>query len=114
MGWRKGYAGEHKAKQELIERFGKECVLKIAISQIGADFMVIKDGMLLMLVEVKETHSKYYPNRDKEQLERIKEFAKINNCLAELWIYTRQGIGKEIKKEIKIIYNPSEPLNSIL
>src|SRR3990167_2301311 len=94
MSWRKGYSGEYRAKSELIERFGKECVLKIAISQIGADYMVIKEGILIMIVEVKETN----------QFERIKAFAEINDCLAELWIYYRKGIGKEIEKE-RVILN---------
>ena len=106
MSWRKGYSGEYRAKSELIERFGKECVLKIAIYQIGADYMVIKEGILIMIVEVKETNkSKYYPSaKEKQQFERIKAFAEINDCLAELWIYYRKGIGKEIEKE-RVILN---------
>ena len=105
MAWRKGYSGEYKAKQELIDTYGKDCVLKIAIAQIGADFMVIIHGQLTLIIEVKETiHSNYYPKlKEKEQFNRIKEFAKLNDCPAELWIYYKQGSGKETIKEVRII-----------
>ena len=102
---RSGYIGEYAAKKDLEAMFGKECVLKIAIAQIGADFMVIKNGRLILLVEVKETiKNKYYSSkREKEQFERIKTFALSNSCPAELWIYYRKGSGQKMEKEIRTI-----------
>ncbi len=103
MAWRKGYSGEYKAKQELEAEYPDCDVIKIAIAQIGADFMVIYYGRLLLLVEVKETtHNHYYPNiKEKKQFTRIIEFALIHNCKAELWIYYKQGHGKLTIKEVK-------------
>ena len=100
---RQGYDGELRAKKELQYRYGKHTVIKIAIAQTGADFMVIEHGKLILLVEVKETiKDKYYPDKiQKRQLQRIKEFAEVNNCTAQLWIYYKKGYGKKTKKEIK-------------
>ena len=106
MKTRKGYQGEYLAKKELIDKFGSDNVIKIAIAQIGADFMVIMGGKLVLLVEVKETiGKKYYPKKkEKEQFNRIYEFAKRNKCLAELWVYYRKGSGKPTIKEASIIH----------
>lgn len=103
---RGGYSGEYKAKKELESIYGKECVLKIAIAQIGADFMVIKEGKLILLVEVKETiKNKYYPKpREKEQFQRIETFAKANKTRAELWIYYKKGKGTPMEKDVKVIH----------
>ena len=104
-----GYWGEYKAKGELEAMFGKGNVLKIAIAQVGADFMVIVDGRLVLLVEVKTTiKNKYYSKpREKAQFERIRQFASTNNTRAELWIYYRRGIGVPSHKEVRVIYqNP--------
>ena len=100
-----GYIGEYAAKKELQAIYGDDNVIKIAIAQIGADFMVIKNGRLILLVEVKETiKNKYYSSkREKEQFERIKTFALSNSCPAELWIYYRKGSGQKMEKEIRTI-----------
>ncbi len=107
MTYRSGYVGEYKAKKELENIYGKDSVLKIAIAQIGADFMIIKNGRLILLVEVKETiKKKYYPSKkEKSQFERIKQFAMTNKTRAELWIYYRKGTGSPSQKEIKCIYS---------
>ena len=85
---RKGYAEEYLAKQVLVERFGELGVIKVAISQFGADFICFSDGKVDLAVEVKGSHhEKYYPSeRDKKQRERIIEFCKFNNCAGEIWI----------------------------
>ena len=103
MGWRGGYAGEYKAKKELIDIFGELGVIKVAISQFGADFICVVDGLVAKAVEVKETtKKKYYPSpKEKKQFERIKEFANIHNCEAELWIYYRRGTGQTMEKEVR-------------
>lgn len=103
MAWRKGYNGELRAKKELEAEYPDCDVIKIAIAQIGADFMVICHGSLLLVVEVKETiHIHYYPSKkEKKQFERIKEFAKIHDCKAELWIYYTKGSGKVTIKEVR-------------
>ena len=111
---RGGYAGEYAAKKMLGKMFGDENVLKIAIAQVGADFMVIVEGKLVLLVEVKETiKEKYYSSkREKEQFRRIKEFAEAQNCRAELWIYYRKGSGKPMDREVRVIHPSQNPLDS--
>ena len=102
---RKGYAGEYKAKQELTEQFGKEQVVKMAIAQQGADFLVIVKGILTLIVEVKETTSiKYRAGaREKNQEDRIAKFAELHHCEAKLWIYYRRGKGHITGKEVRDI-----------
>lgn len=103
---RRGYKSELICKKELQKEFGKENVIKIAISQQGADFLVLSKGELIRLIEAKEIHNKkkYYPSQDeKEQFERITNFAKSQQTRAELWIYYFWGRGKKHKKEIKIL-----------
>lgn len=107
MAWRKGYSGEYKAKQELSQLYGSSNVLKLAIAQIGADYMVFKQGRIVLLVEVKETNAdKYYASkRELLQFVRIKAFAQEHKCDAQLWIYYRKGKGKEMEKEIRDLTN---------
>lgn len=97
--YRKGYAGEYKIKNELIKSYGKINVIKIAISQEGSDFLVLRKGRLVKVVEVKETvKDKYYPSqKEKKQFERIKEFAEEHRVPAELYIVYRKGRGKKTK-----------------
>lgn len=102
---KKGYTSENNAKRELMAEHPHADILKLAIAQIGADFLVIEDGRLILLVEVKETHSKYYPERDKEQLDRICVCARKHNCRAELWVYKKKG-NKKTKKEILLLSVP--------
>jgi len=99
---RKGYKAEYSTKNELVKEYGKQNVVKIAIGQFGADFLVFKSGTLLKIVEVKETKKKkYYPSqREKEQLRRILEFADEQGCDVELWIYKHSGKGKKREKVV--------------
>jgi alpha-tubulin suppressor-like RCC1 family protein len=88
MSWRKGYSGEYKVKKTLIEIYGAENVLKIAIG--GAmDFIVFKNGECYKSVEVKTCHSETYNPSKKEKLQfkRIVQFCKNNKIKAELKIY---------------------------
>ena len=41
---RKGYDSELRAKKELQKIYGKDNIIKIAISQQGADLFAIKNG----------------------------------------------------------------------
>jgi peptide subunit release factor 1 (eRF1) len=86
---RKGYRAEYKTKQELIEKYGKENVLKVAIGG-AVDFLVLKPGKnkIEKIVEVKECHKKkYYPTeREKDQLKRLKKLGKEHSIPCELWI----------------------------
>lgn len=86
---RKGYMGEYKAKKELIQKYGKENVLKVAIGG-AVDFLVLTPGKnkIEKIVEVKECHkNKYYPTqREKEQFERLKRLGKKHSIKTELWI----------------------------
>jgi Holliday junction resolvase len=102
---RRGYKAELKGKKDLQEIYGKSSVIKVAIG--GAeDFLIASCGELLKVIEVKEVHhKKYYPKKiEKEQFERIKEFAELHHIPAELWIYRFYGRGKPIIKEEKILY----------
>jgi Holliday junction resolvase len=85
---RKGYAEEYLAKKELIRRFGSLGVIKVAISQFGADFICFRNGSVILAVEVKACHdNKYYPSKkDKLQFKRIKEFCEFNRCMGEVWV----------------------------
>ncbi|GEM_PF-1085909 len=86
---RKGYRAEYLAKQKLIERYGKENVLKLAIG-MSSDFLILRpgSGKIEKIVEVKSTvKEKWYPKpRDKAQLERLKALAKEHDIPLELWI----------------------------
>ena len=102
---RKGYNAEHKTKQELGEIYGKDNIVKVAIG--GAfDFFVICMGNVIKLVEVKETkRNKYYSTlQEKEQIERIKKFAELQQIPAEMWIYYKKGRGKKYIKKVEEIY----------
>lgn len=86
---RLGYRAEYLAKNELIEKYGKENVLKIAIGG-SVDFLVLSPNKnkIEKIVEVKNTKKKkYYPKeREIEQLEILKELGKEHNIPIELWI----------------------------
>lgn len=86
---RKGYRAEYKAKKELIEKYGKENVLKVAIGG-AVDFLVLSPNKnrIEKIVEVKECHKKkYYPTpREKIQFEKLKEIGKRHSIKTELWI----------------------------
>jgi len=105
---RKGYDGELKAKKELQKIYGKDNIIKIAISQQGADFFAFKEGRVDLQIEVKETVSKkYYPlPQEKEQIQRIIQFGKNHKIRSELWIYYKKGGGIKTEKEVRVLYKP--------
>jgi len=105
---RKGYRAEYLVKKELIEKYGKYNVIKVAISQMGSDFLVVGCGELIKLVEVKETKkkTKYFSEREKKQMREIIKFAQSHNVPAELVIVFRRGRGKSIIKHYLEIYKP--------
>jgi peptide subunit release factor 1 (eRF1) len=86
---RKGYRAEYQAKKELIQRYGCENVLKVAIGG-AVDFLVLSPtkNKVEKIVEVKECHkNKYYPNpREKIQFDRLIELGKNHSVETELWI----------------------------
>lgn len=84
---RLGYAEEYLAKKLLAKEYRKNQLIKVAIG--GAmDYVIVSEGKLILVVEVKACHSdKYYPSkRDKEQFKRIEEFCKDNNVRGEVWV----------------------------
>lgn len=106
MGYRRGYQSELRAKKELEEIYGKGNVIKVAISQQGADHIVVSCGELVKIIEVKETKkNKYYPSqKEKNQFRRIIEFARQHRIPAELWIYFKKGTGKPVIKQTQDLY----------
>ena len=98
---RKGYRAEYQAKKELIQKYGKENILKVAIGG-AVDFLVLSPdkNKIEKIVEVKECHkNKYYPNpRERIQFERVKEIGKIHSVETELWI--KHPRNEFIKKKI--------------
>jgi len=91
---RKGYSAEYEAKKKLIKEYGFFNVFKNAISNQGADYLVVSEGCLIKCVEVKECHSKkYYPSKkEKAQFQRIREFCGAHNIYGEIWIkYPNRG-----------------------
>ncbi|UYL64935.1 MAG: hypothetical protein EJNHJLOP_00046 [Methanophagales virus PBV082] len=96
---RKGYGDEYRTKQLLIQQYGKDNVIKVAIGSFGADFLILNKGKLVKVVEVKGTRKNaWYPSpREKEQLQRIHHFSQTHNCKAELWIWTKEKGKKELR-----------------
>ena len=98
---RKGYRAEYKAKKELIQKYGKENVLKVAIGG-AVDFLVLSPNKnrIEKIVEVKACHKKkYYPTpREKAQLGRLKEIGKKHSIKTELWI--KHPRNEFIKKKL--------------
>jgi len=98
---RRGYGDEYRTKQMLVEQYGEDNVIKVAIGSFGADFLVLNRGKLVKVVEVKGTRKKvWYPlPREKEQLQRIHYFSQIHKCEAEVWIWTKNKGKKELRIE---------------
>ena len=96
---RKGYGDEYRTKQLLVQQYGKDNVIKVAIGSFGADFLVLEKGRVVKVVEVKGTRKRaWYPSpREKEQLRRILCFSQTHNCKAELWIWTLDGGRKVLR-----------------
>lgn len=91
MSYRKGYYGEYLVKEKLSNEFGIKNVIKIAISQQGVDYLVLKGKEVLKLVEVKSTKKqKWYPIKEKDirQFDKIVDFANERNIPVEYWIKT--------------------------
>lgn len=86
---RKGYNSELVAKKKLIAEFGFINVFKNAISNQGADYLVVSKGRLVKCIEVKESHEKkYHPMKSvKEQFIRIKQFTDEHNIPVEVWLH---------------------------
>ena len=95
---RKGYGDEYRTKQILVQQFGENNVIKVAIGSFGADFLVVVEGRIEKVVEVKGTRKKvWHPSqREKEQLRRILTFAQNHKCNAEVWLWVLNGGKKEL------------------
>jgi hypothetical protein len=98
---RKGYRYEYLAKLKLIEQYGKQNVLKLAIGQ-SADFIVLapSENRIEKIVEVKSTiKEKFYPKpREKKQFELIDRLAEEHHVPIEVWIKEGDKKDFEIKK----------------
>ena len=96
---RKGYYAENLAKQKLSEEFGEENIIKIAIAQQGADYLILKGREIVKLVEVKSTkNDRWYPirSKDENQFFKIFEFANSKEISVEWWIKTGGSTEFEI------------------
>ena len=86
---RKGYLAEYQCKKKLIEEFGKENVIKVAIGG-STDFLVLEPGSrrIAKIVEVKQTKkNRWYPtDHDIQQFEMIKKLSKDHGIPVEYWI----------------------------
>lgn len=91
---RRGYYSEDKIKKMLKKQYPDSDIIRNQI----ADFMVIQNGKIIKIVEVKSIHqNKYYPTpREKRQILRIIEFSIKHNIGSEIWI-DKIGKGIEIK-----------------
>lgn len=84
---RRGYSAEYEAKQELVRVYGRECVVKVAVSQSAPDFLVLDDGCVVG-VEVKARNTPFvYLNRhDREQFERFVVWSGKTRVPVYYWI----------------------------
>ncbi|MEO0281470.1 MAG: hypothetical protein ABIN05_03875 [candidate division WOR-3 bacterium] len=98
----KGYRYEYFVKQKLIEKYGKQNVLKLAIGQ-SADFIVLSPNQnkIEKIIEVKGTKKEkfYIKPREKLQFKNIEMLAKEHNIPIEIWIKTKNN-GFEIKTKV--------------
>ncbi|MEM5777281.1 MAG: hypothetical protein QXJ06_02430 [Candidatus Aenigmatarchaeota archaeon] len=98
----KGYRYEYLAKQKLIEMYGKQNVIKLAIGQ-SADFIILSpnENKIEKIVEVKGTRKDkfYIKPREKIQFKYIDNLAKEHKIPVEVWIKTK-GKGFEIKNKV--------------
>ncbi len=105
---RKGYRAEYLCKKKLIEEFGKENVIKVAIGGT-TDFLVLKpnSNKIEKIVEVKSTNkNKWYPSEhDIKQFEIIKKIHQEHKIKVEYWIKIKRKWKivdiKEVEKMIK-------------
>ncbi len=95
---RKGYRAEYQCKTKLVEKYGKENVIKVAIGG-ATDFLVLRPGRpeIEKIVEVKQTKkNKWYPSEhDKKQFQMIKKLSLDHGIKVEYWV--------KIKREWKIL-----------
>ena len=104
---RRGYKAEYLCKKKLIEEFGKDNVIKVAIGG-ATDFLVLKPGSsrIEKIVEVKQTRKKrWYPSdHDVKQFEIIKKLSKDHKIKVEYWVKVRRKWEilslKEVEKMI--------------
>jgi len=105
---RKGYLAEYLCKKELIKKYGKENVFKVAIGG-ATDFFVLAPGKtrILKIVEVKQTKkNKWYPSsHDIKQFKLIEKISKEHRIPVEYWIRIKRKWFilslKQVKKQIK-------------
>ena len=93
---RRGYTEEYWVKKKLVKEYGEWGVVKAAIGQRTADFLVIKNGKIVKVVEVKKTKKKRWRPKKREiyQLLLIKQFCKVHNVPCEYWI--REGRKRRV------------------
>ncbi len=98
----KGYRYEYLAKQKLIELYGRQNVIKLAIGQ-SADFIILSpnENKIEKIVEVKGTRKErfYLKPREKIQFKNIDDLAKEHKIPVEVWIKTK-GREFEIKRKV--------------
>jgi hypothetical protein len=98
----KGYRYEYLAKKKLIEMYGRQNVIKLAIGQ-SADFIILspKNNKIEKIIEVKGTIKEkfYLKPREKIQFKNIDDLAKEHNIPVEIWIKTK-GKGFQIKQKV--------------
>lgn len=98
MAQRRGYADEYHVKRLLEKQYGKNHVIKVAVSQKAPDYLVITDEGLIG-VEVKGRHQpKYRPaDHDKKQWAMIKEWMESTGVPVYYYLITRVANGKSTK-----------------
>lgn len=91
---RKGYYSEYKINQMLKKEYPDCDIIRNPI----ADFMVIKKGLIIAIIEIKSIHrKKFYPTaREKEQIIRIHNFTFKHDIDAFILV---DRIGKKVKLE---------------
>jgi Holliday junction resolvase len=85
---KKGYKAEYQVKKNLMKKFGKDSIFKIAIGG-KTDFLVLgKNGKIEKLIEVKVTKKKkWYPSsHDLKQYQCLKKIHKKYKIPVEYWI----------------------------
>ena len=98
---RRGYQAEYLTKKILIEIYGRQNVLKMAIGG-SVDFLVLSPNKntIEKIVEVKQTaKNKYYPREnEKIQLELIKKLADEHSVPVEIWIKFKNRKDFEVRR----------------
>jgi len=99
---RKGYGDEYRTKQMLVEQYGKDNVIKVAIGSFGADFLILNKGKLLKVVEVKGTRKniiKAFPQVPEKVIDEVLDFlCKFDFLKREGSKYKITEFGKKFLK----------------